>query len=190
MMIDMENTLSSQEQTVITFRLDRQMYALPVESIVRIIELVPITPLPQVDKVVKGVINVHSHAVPVLDMRSLFGLPEAALHLYTPIILIQLHGQMCGLIVDEVVDVVHLAAGSIFRVTDILPCELGDAPILQGIAHIQGEMVLLLDPPHIFQAERMDELAGTLSSLPEPVATSTADEGASPSEIVVEEVQP
>ncbi len=189
-MIDMENTTSSQEQTVITFRLGGQMYALPIEPVERIIELVPITPLPQVDKVVKGVINVHSRAVPVLDMRHLFGLPEAALHLYTPIILIQLHGQMCGLIVDEVVDVITLAASSIFRVTDIMPHELGDAPILQGITYIQGETVLLLDPPHIFQAERMDELASTLSSFSEPVATSTAEEGTSPSETVVEEVQP
>jgi len=188
--MDMENKPSSQEQTVITFRLGGQIYALPIEPIVRIIELVPITPLPQVDKVVKGVINVHARAVPVLDMRRLFGLPEAALHLYTPIILIQLHGQMCGLIVDEVVDVVNIAAGSLFRVPDILPSELGDAPILQGITYIQGETVLLLDPPHIFQADRMDELANALSSLSEPVTASTAEGDVSPSEIVVEEVQP
>lgn len=178
-----------EEQTVVTFRLGGHMYALPIEPIVRIIEMVPITPLPQVDRVVEGVINVHSSAVPVINMHRLFGLPEASIHLYTPIILVQLHSVMLGLIVDEVVDVVHLAADSIFRVTDILPRELGEAPILQGVTYIQGEAVLLLDPPHLLKTERLNDIASALSALSEPATAATPGENDLPSEIVVEEVE-
>ncbi|MCX7681727.1 MAG: chemotaxis protein CheW [Anaerolineae bacterium] len=185
----MESEPHPEEQTVVTFRLGGQMYALPIESIVRIIEIVPVTPLPQVDNVVKGVINVHSTAVPVVDMRCLFDLPEAPVHLYTPIILVRLHGVMVGLIVDEVVDVLHLAAGAVFRTSDILPGELGEVPILQGVTYVQGETVLLLNPPHLLKTERLRDITGSIASCPEPGAAGVPGGSELLSEIMVDEVE-
>ena len=92
---------SFDQQDLVAFRLANQAYALPIEPVVRIIEMVTITPIPQVSGVVEGVINVRGAAVPVINLRRHFGLPEIPWGLRTPIILIQIDEQTFGLIVDE-----------------------------------------------------------------------------------------
>jgi len=172
----------SDQHDLVIFRLDRQTYALPITSIVQIIEMVTITPIPQIgNTAVEGVINVHGAAVPVVNLRRHFGLPEAALGLYTPIILAQIGEQTVGLIVDRVLDVLSLPAERVTRIVDILPEGLGQVPVLRGLAHIQhlpspwtgrqarptdeiregdegeslaDEAVFLLDPEHLFLPRR------------------------------------
>ncbi len=160
---------SSDQRDLVAFRLADQAYALPIEPVVRIIEMVTITPIPQVSGVVEGVINVHGAAVPVINLRRHFGLPEAPWGLRTPIILIQIGGQTFGLIVDEVIDVLVLSKEQMSRVADILPDVLSEEPIIRGVAHIQGNTVLLLDVDYLLSPTHMQILLQTVKTLPEPV---------------------
>ncbi|MDY7079722.1 MAG: chemotaxis protein CheW [Chloroflexota bacterium] len=153
------------QRDLIAFRLDNQMYALPIEPIVRIIEMVTITSIPQVNNVVEGVINVHGKTIPVINLRRHFGLQEVHLQLRTPIILVQIGEQTFGLIVDEVMDVLNLSVDQVTRVTDILPEGLGEAPILQGLAHIQDETVLLLDLEHLLLPSHVQALVQAVATL-------------------------
>ncbi len=160
---------SSDQRDLVAFRLADQAYALPIEPVVRIIEMVTITPIPQVSGVVEGVINVHGAAVPVINLRRHFGLPEAPWGLRTPIILIQIGGQTFGLIVDEVIDVLVLSKEQMSRVADILPDVLSEEPIIRGVAHIQGNTVLLLDVDYLLSPTHMQILLQTVKTLPDPV---------------------
>jgi len=187
----------SDQQSLVTFRLAEQTYALPIEPVVRIIEMVTIMPIPQVDDIVEGIINVHGKAVPVLNLRRHFGLPEAPLQLHTPIILVLFGGQMLGLIVDEVMDVLSLSSEQISRVSDILPEGLSEVPILQGLAHIQNEMVLLLNVEHLLSPGHVQALAravatlpeGTVEGVPEDVEGAFEADSAVPwPEVVIEEM--
>jgi len=171
---------------LVTFRLDRQTYALPIEPIVQIIEMVAITPIPQVNPAVEGVINVRGTAVPVVNLRCHLGLPEAKLQLHTPIILVQTGERMVGLIVDQVADVLNISADQITRPKDMLPDGLSDAPLLQGLMHTSQGAVLLLDLERLW-ASKPAQPAQTLEALfavndssednqPEPVEATHADE--------------
>jgi chemotaxis signal transduction protein len=53
-------------QKLVAFRSGRQRYALPVAPVVQIVEMVAITPIPQVNGSVEGVINYHGQAVPAI----------------------------------------------------------------------------------------------------------------------------
>ncbi|MCP4543801.1 MAG: hypothetical protein GY832_42350 [Chloroflexi bacterium] len=161
--------VSFDQQDLVAFRLANQAYALPIEPVVRIIEMVTITPIPQVSGVVEGIINVRGVAVPVINLRRHFGLPEAPWGLRTPIILIQMSEQTFGLIVDEVIDVLSLSADQMSRVADILPDVLSEEPIIRGVAHIQGDTVLLLDVEYLLSPTHMQILLQTVTALPEPV---------------------
>ncbi len=168
--------------TLVTFRLERQMYALPIEPIVRIIEMVAITPLLQVHAAVEGVINVHGQAVPVINLRRLFGLPAAAIQLRTPIILVQPAERMYGLIVDEVVDIIQLPAAHISRVADILPEGVGEAPVLRGLAHGQNQTMLVVDLDHLLSATHLKALIRAVSELAASESTAEAEQAAPPVE--------
>ena len=157
------------KRDVVIFTLGAQRYALPVESIVRVIEIVTITPLPQIDGPIEGVINVRGEAVPIINLRTLFRLPRVPFHLRTPIILTRMPSHTVGLIVDEVVDVTELPAHQIFPLEKILPSGLVEAPALYGLAHIQvagrTETVLLLDLEHMLSLEQIQALTAALMEL-------------------------
>jgi len=172
-------------RNLVAFRLGRQTYALPIEPIVQIIEMVAITSIPQVNPAVEGVINVRGTAVPVVSLRCQLGLPEAKLQLHTPIILVQTGERMVGLIVDQVADVFNIGADQIARPKDILPDGLGDVPLLQGLMHTSQGTVLLLDLEHLLASNpaQIAQAAAALSAIndssendrPEPVEAAGAE---------------
>jgi purine-binding chemotaxis protein CheW len=101
-MPDRENkTLSEQHATIVTFCLGSQTYALPITPVRQIIEMVTITPLPQINHTVAGVINFHGTLAPVINLRRYLGLDEIPLQLHTPIILVNIFERVVGLIVDQ-----------------------------------------------------------------------------------------
>jgi purine-binding chemotaxis protein CheW len=160
----------SELQNVVAFRLDKQTYALPIEPIAQIIEMVAITPIPQLSQVVEGVINVHGEAVAVVKLRRHFGLSDAPLQLNTPILLTRIGGQTVGLIVDEVTDVFNLPPDQIVQLDEILPEELGNAPIFRGLTYVADDAVLMLNPDQIFRPDQLEILAQAASLLQEAIA--------------------
>ncbi len=185
------------QQGLVAFRLSNQTYAMPIGSVVKIIEMVTITPIPQISSVVEGVINVRGASVPVINLRRHFGLPGVTWGLRTPIILVQISEQTFGLIVDEVIDVLGLLPEQVSRVADILPEVMSEEPIIRGVAHIGGDTVLLLDIEYLLSPAHMQTLLQVVTTLPKPeIEAASGDQEkvdeldlAEPgSEILVEEV--
>jgi purine-binding chemotaxis protein CheW len=174
---------SSNLQNMVAFRLGQQAYALPIEPIIQIIDRVAITPIPQLSEVVEGVINVHGEAVAVVKLRRHFDLEDAPLQLNTPILLTHISGQTIGLIVDEVTNVLNLPKDQIVQLGEILPEELGDAPIFRGLTYIADDATLMLDPDQLFRPDQLDVLARAVEMLPKAIADKAqAEHGASPKE--------
>ncbi|MFN2270074.1 MAG: chemotaxis protein CheW [Anaerolineae bacterium] len=174
---------SSDLQNVVAFRLGQQAYALPIEPIAQIIDMVAITPVPQLSEVVEGVINVHGEAVAVVKLRRHFDLEDAPLQLNTPILLTRISGQTIGLIVDEVIDVLNLPKDRIVQLGEILPKELGDAPIFRGLTYVADDATLMLDPDQLFRPDQLEALAQAVELLQQAITgKAQAEPGASPKE--------
>lgn len=122
----------------VVFRLDGQRYGLPLAQVQEIQQIVQVKPVPGAAPALAGMIDVRGVVVPVLDLRLLVGLSPAAYGLDTPMILCRAHGRLVSLIVDEVEDVMELAAGSmqppssLYAISDRLigVCRIGDDIIL------------------------------------------------------------
>lgn len=138
--------VSTDQRVLVTFRLERQLYALPIAPVVKITEMVAVTPLPQVHPAVRGIINWQGALAPVIDLRCYLGLPDVPPGADTHIILAQVGGRLAGLIVDTVLDVLQLSAQQIIRPADILPIGLTETSrVIEGLAHTPIGLVLLLD---------------------------------------------
>lgn len=173
----MDNTIV--EDTLlhlVTFRLGSQIYALPIEPIRQVIEMVTITPIPQVRSSVEGVINYHGVTVPVVNLREHLGMPKTALLLHTPIIMVSDAGRLVGLIVDEVLAVLDLPRTQAAKPQDILPTGLGKTSLLCGMFHTDGDTVLILDIENLFAPQEAIALAEAVASL--PIETSPAEKPA------------
>lgn len=157
---------NSAGRNLLAFRLHEQSFALSLEPISQIIPMVTITPLPQLDPCVLGVVNLRGKPVPVIDLALAFGYPKTDLKIYTPIIFVLVGGRLFGLVVDEVNGVVNLGDNQVIRLKEILPGSVGDAPLLQGLAHLPEGMFPLIDLDHVFSSARYDEFTETIRTIP------------------------
>ena len=61
---------------VMTFHIGDQIYGIEIQCVTEIIEMQHITKVPHVPPYIKGIINVRSKVVPIVDIRSRFGKEE------------------------------------------------------------------------------------------------------------------
>lgn len=156
--------------TMLTFNVTNQLCGLPVSSVVRIIEMVTITPLPGAPDSIKGIINLHGKSVPVIDLRHRFGLPEEPYGLHTPIILVDTgDNHILGLVVDTVELVLNAPAKDLEMVDVVVPAEVSKqmavrAAYLAGIAKVNRDMILILDVKALLQPAEQTRLFQALEN--------------------------
>lgn len=143
------NRTSDVSEKYLTFRLGEESYGIPVLKIREIIRMQKITPVPHMPPHLKGVINLRGKVIPVLDMRTKFGVGSEDIDERTCTVVVQLAARRdadiayMGLIVDAVEEVLNIATGDIEE-TPNFGTTL-DTRYIKGIAKVKGEVKTLLD---------------------------------------------
>lgn len=117
---------------LIVFSLDRQLYALPLQVVDRVVRMVAITPLPKAPEIVLGVVNFQGRVIPVINMRRRFRLPEKEIALTDQLVVAHTSKRPVALVADEVHDVIAGSAQRLFEIELILP----------GVEHVDGVIKL------------------------------------------------
>jgi purine-binding chemotaxis protein CheW len=156
----------------LTVALGRESYGIPVLKVREIIRLCPITRVANMPPQVRGVINLRGKVIPVVDLRTRFGLPAGEDHDRTCIVVTQVATtvgnatRLYGVIVDGVEEVANFAA------TDIQPTpDFGgaiDTRFITGMAKSGDTVKALIDLDAIAAAEGM-ALDGA-AAIPPPTA--------------------
>lgn len=132
----------------LTFVLGDESYGIAVLKIREIIRLPDITTVPQMPSHIRGVINLRGKIIPVVDLRARFGLPHADATDRTCVIVMQVTTASgatvpMGLVVDDVEEVINLAADDIQETPDF--GSHIETDYLLGMAKIKGVVKTLLD---------------------------------------------
>jgi len=132
----------------LTFQIDGQHYGISIAHVIEIVQLQPLTELPEVPYYVKGVINLRGRVVPLIDMSLRFGKPEREYTDRTCVIIVDIDRVHVGLIVDTVEEVLDIDESLIAPP----PAFSADASAryVTGIGKLDRYMVLLLDSRLIF----------------------------------------
>jgi purine-binding chemotaxis protein CheW len=127
----------------LTFQVGAEEYGVHITTVVQIIGMLPVTPVPGCPPVVLGVVNQRGKVIPVISMRLRFGLPPAPADPHNVIILVEFEGQIYGLAVDQVRDVVGFTAAEI----DPSPSYGVDqgGGLVKGIGRVEGGIRILLE---------------------------------------------
>ncbi len=129
------------ERELLVLWLDEDPYALPVERVREIVRLRPITPVPRMPAAVRGVLSLRGEIVQIIDLRLRLGLPASAEESPRRRIVV-LHGedgQMTGLLVDRVSEVLRL------RDEDLRPPTGRDAGTVASLAPQGDRFVSVFD---------------------------------------------
>ena len=128
---------------VMTFYIGDQVYGIEIPSVIEIIGVPHITVVPGIPYYIKGIINVRSKVVPVIDMRSRFGKEEKEYNECTNTIIIEEGGVSVGVIVDEVIGVLPVYAKNIANSPDRIG--VNDNKFIKYLLEMQDGIKLVLD---------------------------------------------
>ena len=129
--------------------LDGDPYALPVERVREIVRMRAITSVPRVPAAVRGVISLRGEIVQVIDLRRRLGLrgEEIAARRARIVVLNGDDGQLTGLLVDRVSEVLRVDEGS------LRPPASRDADTVAGLAAYGERFVSLFDVDRLLELD-------------------------------------
>lgn len=126
----------------VSFRLNAEEYGIEITKIQEIILVSDITRVPQTAPYIKGLINLRSTIVPIVDLRLRFGMPEQQPTEKTRIMVVDAGGKTIGLIVDAVSEVLRIAIEHISPPTTVSGLS---HEFITGLAKLQQRLLILLD---------------------------------------------
>lgn len=128
----------------LTFFLGNEEYGVEILKVREIIGMLPITRVPRTAECVRGVINLRGKVIPVVDLRTRFGLPRVEETPETVIVVVQAAGTEFGVVVDRVSEVADVPESAVENTPDFGSSV--HTEFLKGLAKDEeGNVKLLLD---------------------------------------------
>ena len=142
-----ENTVVNDSKQYIVVKLDNEQYGIDISFIDNIVRMQQITRVPKAQPYFAGVINLRGEIIPVMCLRTKFGLPDKEYTNATRIIIVKPESNAkIGVLVDEVREVVSLDEDNIEKtVYD----EQGNNLI--GVGKYNDTLISLLDIQGVIQ---------------------------------------
>ena len=166
---------------LVSFEVCGQEYALPIEHVQEIVQAPDeITRVPKADAAVLGVMNLRDRLLPVVSLRTLFGLEAGELGDHNRVVVVSLpNGLSVGVVMDRVKEVLRVARS----VLDPMPSLLAQDDNLREIVSIcrleKGErLVSVLSAEAMFNAAQQELQAMASEDQPQArdIARGVSDE--------------
>ncbi|MEO6602628.1 MAG: chemotaxis protein CheW [Polyangiaceae bacterium] len=131
------------QKSLVGFVVGDIAYAVPIASVREIVNPVPLAELPHAPAAIAGVADHRGEIVPIIDLRTRFGLSALSDPRKSKWILIEVEGRGVGLAVDRVTEVFGKGTSEIKP-----PPVLGSGDDLRGIAGVtthDGALIFVLE---------------------------------------------
>lgn len=133
---------------LVSFRLGKEEFAIDILGVQEIIRLVEITQVPKAPHYVEGVVNLRGKVIPIINLRSKFGLSLVDPTKDTRIIVVEVEHSILGFVVDSVEEVLRLPAA--FIEPSPTSGRGGSDDFHKGVGRVEGRLLVLLDLQLLF----------------------------------------
>lgn len=127
----------------LTFSLGEELYGVDILRVQEIKGYAAVTKIPNTPSHIKGVLNLRGTIVPIVELRTKFGMPTIDYTAFTVIIVVVVQDKVMGLVVDAVSDVLDIEMRDIQSAPDF--GNKIDVTFLNGIGKSGDKLVSLLD---------------------------------------------
>ena len=135
----------------VSFKIAEETYILDIRKVREFITYERITIIPNLPEYYKGVINLRGSIIPVMDLRLRFGYEQLDYHERTVIMTLNIGDKLLGLVVDKVLDVLHLPEDRIQPPPETE--KVIERQFLEGICEWQDEMLILINLDTLFDQD-------------------------------------
>ena len=151
----------------LTFKLDNELFSIEVSQVREVLDPPAITKVPKAPPYLRGVINVRGNVVPVIDLRTKFGLTQAENTVNTRIIVMELtmdeEQVVLGAVADSVHEVLEITADRIEP-----PPKIGSrrqTEFIKGIGKQNDQFIMIMNADRVFSTEILGLTSDTGSSV-------------------------
>jgi purine-binding chemotaxis protein CheW len=141
---------------VVSFKLGSEEYGVDIAQVQEINRMVAVTHVPRAPQFMEGVINLRGQLIPIIDLRSRFGMPRAEHTKNTRIVVTEIGAKRVGMVVDSVSEVLRLPVEHIEPAPEMITGV--DTEYIRGVGKIEDRLIILLDLAKIISGAEKREL--------------------------------
>lgn len=158
--LDQQMGFSTEGCQYLTFILGEEHYGIEILRVQEIKGYTTVTRIPNTPEYIKGVLNLRGTIVPIVDLRTKFGMERIDYTRFTVIVVVVVLDRVVGIIVDGVSDVLNIPRKEVQP-----PPRFGasvDVSFISGIGKCGEMLVALLDIDRV-----LSEIEDVAKSIPQ-----------------------
>ena len=144
---------------VVSFKLGSEEYGVDIAQVQEINRMVAVTHVPRAPQFMEGVINLRGQLIPIIDLRTRFGMPRTEHTKSTRIVVTEVGAKRVGMVVDSVSEVLRLPTDQIEDAPEMITGV--DTEYIRGVGKIEDRLIILLDLAKIISGAEKRELDST-----------------------------
>ncbi len=150
-------TLDAELIQLVTFSIGDEEFGVDILKVQEIIRTMEITKVPRAPQFVEGVINLRGKVIPIIDLRSKFGLTFREHDQHTRIIVIEINDMIVGFVVDSVSEVLRIPASTVEPPPPVVSGL--DSEYISGVGKLEDRLLILLDLNRLLSNEEQEQLS-------------------------------
>lgn len=149
-----------QHKLVNVFRLDGELFALPLERIDKIVRSVEIKSIQGLPEFIQGILCIHGKYMPLIDLRHHFSLPEKDISIVDRFVIISSGKMPFALVVSEVLDIQQVCEPDLLELD-----QFSTNTVFDAVASMNGQTVMMLNPDRLLSEIETEKLKDNLFSV-------------------------
>jgi purine-binding chemotaxis protein CheW len=153
--INQQIGLTTDGSQFLTFQLGEELYGVDILRVQEIKGYTAVTKIPNTPAHIKGVLNLRGTIVPIVELRTKFGMDTIDYTMFTVIVVVVVREKIMGLVVDAVSDVLNIDK------KEIQPApQFGakvDVSFLNGIGKSGDKLIALLDMDRLLSDDDLQD---------------------------------
>ncbi|MFD1736311.1 chemotaxis protein CheW [Bacillus salitolerans] len=138
---------------VVVFQTQEEEYGVPIQYVVSIEKMQPLTSVPNMPYYMNGVTTIRGDVTPILDSNQVLYKKASEVSDKTRMIVVHTNEFSFGLIVDDAKEIIDIPNDSIQQVGLM---SYGQNSYLMGVANLTNRLLTLIDPSKLLQS--LDEM--------------------------------
>jgi purine-binding chemotaxis protein CheW len=130
-------------QEVLVFRIGEVVFGLDIVQVQEINRNIEVTRVYSAPAYVRGVINLRGQIVTIIDLAHRLNVGVEARAERPKNIIVESRGELVGILVDEIEDIVQASAADLLPLPPHIPKGIGAAAV--GVLPLPGSLVVVLD---------------------------------------------
>ncbi len=143
----LEEMINKKVEQLVIFELGDEEFAVSIEQVREVVEMLSITHIPNMPDFIEGVINLRGNILPIIDLVKRLKLVTNRNSENKTIMWIEINAQQIGMIVDRVTEVIEVSNEDIDFMPFLITSEI-EFRYVRGVVKMEelsGRLLILLD---------------------------------------------